>query len=152
MKSWLVPRRSAATLSRSGHVGEKDPSENTDAERSRERPGSLRVFRSHMAASAIRSCPARRGGSAMRGLCCIAGPPYRSELIDGLREREDRVDVDWNILRRGERRFQIGRHLVVLREPCIGSRTVAGGFLLEQFLRKPRGGVANLGVVDAVAS
>src|SRR6266545_7263050 len=95
---------------------------------------------------------ARRGGSAMRGLCCIAGPPYRSELIDGLREREDRVDVDWNILRRGERRFQIGRHLVVLREPCIGSRTVAGGFLLEQFLRKPRGGVANLGVVDAVAS
>src|SRR5205823_2983015 len=73
-----------------------------------------------------------------------AGP-----LPDALAERRIRIDVHRHVLRGLERRVQLGRHLVVLREPRLGAGPIARRFDLEQLLRQRRQGVADLRFLEA---
>src|ERR1051326_1251074 len=63
-------------------------------------------------------------------------------------ERNERINVDGHVFRALERRGQLRRHDVVLFEPRLGARTVAGGFHLEQLLRHRRDRRGHLRVVD----
>src|SRR6266542_4642684 len=80
-----------------------------------------------------------------RRLVCIPSSP------DAFAERRIRIDVHRHVLGGLERRVQLGRHLVVLREPCLGASPIARRLDLEQLLRQRCEGVADLRVVDDVA-
>src|SRR6185503_12406197 len=83
--------------------------------------------------------PPRRGPAAITRESVGAAEPA---LLRVFREGKDGVDVDRDVPGGRQRRLQVRRHLVVLVEPGIRARAVAGRFLLEQLLRQPRGGVA----------
>src|SRR5205807_9851204 len=58
--------------------------------------------------------------------------------LHSLAERHERIDVDRNVLRCLKGALQLGRHLVVLREPRLGAGTIARGLNGEQFFRQCR--------------
>src|SRR2546428_3361518 len=79
-------------------------------------------------------------------------PDYQTPLSDRLVEREDRIDIDRHVARGVEPLPQRRRHRVVLLEPCLGARAVAGRFLLEQLLRELLDRGRHLRVLDAIAA
>src|ERR1035441_2214070 len=74
---------------------------------------------------------------------CMADPSF-------IRERKNGSNVDGDVRRRAESALQFRRHLVVPGEPGFGAGAVAGGFRLEQFLRKLRHRGGHARVVDGV--
>src|SRR5438874_2189181 len=73
-------------------------------------------------------------------------------LLDLVPEREHRVEIHGNIVRRGQGLGQLGRHFVVLGEPGFHSRPVTGSFENQQLLSQLSQHSGQLRVVDGVAS
>src|SRR5438552_9176769 len=118
----------------------------TDASKPRI-PGSSSAMRTRLVCSTTIDllCEAQ-SHTRLHPRCCQPDPESAHALV----KRHHRIDVHRNVLGAIERGMKIRRHLVVLAEPGLGARSVAGRLDLQHFLRHSGNGVADLRVVDRI--